>query len=75
MSVSPNPTNGKAWISFTAHAKESYTIEVRDAYGKLLLYKDGITVAGTNQAEIDISNKPNAVYFVTLVNKEIRQKQ
>jgi len=74
MSISPNPTNNKAWVSFTAHTKDSYTIEVRDAYGKLLLLKDGMTIAGRNQAEIDMSNKPNAVYFVTLVNKEIGQK-
>ncbi|HEX5154080.1 MAG TPA: T9SS type A sorting domain-containing protein, partial [Parafilimonas sp.] len=74
ISVSPNPTNGKVWISFTAHAKENYSIAVRDVLGKLLLYKDGVTIEGKNQAEIDLSNKPNAVYFVTLVNKGIGQK-
>ena len=66
--VTPNPTNGKAIFFFTEKTKDKYAVEVTDVYGKVLIKKEGISVEGTNEVELDLSNKPNAVYFVSLID-------
>ena len=34
----------------------------------------GMTIKGVNEAEIDMGNKSNAMYFVTLINEEGERK-
>ncbi len=74
LSVSPNPTNGRARLYFTAHTKDKYTVEVIDMYGKVIMLREGVSIQGTNQVELDLSNKPQAMYFISLISKETGRK-
>ena len=66
ISVSPNPTNNETTISFNCYNKEEATLKLYDSKGNLFETAIIDCTPGGNQVKIDLSSKPDGVYFVTI---------
>ncbi|HRH47805.1 MAG TPA: T9SS type A sorting domain-containing protein [Panacibacter sp.] len=64
--IMPNPAKDQAVFSFTTASSYNYLMQVTDLTGKILLRKQGVTVAGANRLPLDIHNFSNGMYIVTL---------
>ena len=64
--IYPNPSNGIYTIE-SSSSSESFNVQVIDVTGKSILIA---TCHG--KSEIDISNSPNGIYFVTIENKNTK---
>jgi hypothetical protein len=62
----PNPTSGKATISFTSNVSAKYSLKVTDVIGRIMI-SDNISAAeGYNTKEINLENVAKGLYFITL---------
>ena len=64
--VFPNPTSSSLSVFFESPLMESAVIEVRDVMGRLVLEKTWMTVTGTNQTVLEISELAPGTYLVVL---------
>ncbi|NTW32499.1 MAG: T9SS type A sorting domain-containing protein, partial [Bacteroidetes bacterium] len=65
--IFPNPTSGKATISFDLKEKSNTEISVFDMQGREAIHNElGNLEAGTNQKEIDISDIPQGTYLIRI---------
>jgi hypothetical protein len=62
----PNPTTGKATITFNALASERYVMHVTDLLGKIILSQEIISVDGINTQDIDLENSGRGMFIVTI---------
>lgn len=62
----PNPTSGKAAISFTSDKDAKYSFKVVDAIGKVMVNETITAVAGYNQKDINLEGVAKGIYFVSL---------
>ena len=68
MLVMPNPVKDIATIKFSAERAYSYTINVNDMSGKLLLSQKGTAVAGSNTERLNVQQYATGTYFITIIN-------
>jgi len=62
----PNPTSGKATVTFNAEQNGNYVIKVIDVLGKTMVFESISAVEGYNMKEIDLTGVAKGMYFVTL---------
>lgn len=62
----PNPSSGIINVTLTADKFEHADIQVMDALGKIVYTLEGINVQGTNTVQIDLSDEPQGLYFVSV---------
>ncbi len=62
----PNPTNGIINVTLTSDKFENANIQVLDALGKIVYTTEGINISGTNTVQVDLTNEPQGLYFVTV---------
>ena len=68
MLLMPNPVKDIATIKFSAERAYSYTINVNDMSGKLLLSQKGTAVAGSNTERLNVQQYATGTYFITIIN-------
>ncbi|HEX5151048.1 MAG TPA: T9SS type A sorting domain-containing protein [Parafilimonas sp.] len=73
LQVFPNPATKTVFIVFTAKEQISYSFELKDISGKILLSKNGRSIIGKNKISIDISKYAQGIYFVTFNNEHIQR--
>ena len=66
ISVAPNPTKNETFISFNCYNKEEATLKLYDSKGNLFETNIIDCVPGGNHVKLDLSSKPDGVYFVTI---------
>jgi hypothetical protein len=71
INIYPNPANNTASVTFMENKIESYTIQVTDISGKILLQKSNTSTIGENKINLDISKFEKGTYIVYLINKEM----
>jgi hypothetical protein len=62
----PNPTNGITTISFGSTSVNA-TIRINSLDGRLIHEQQNIN---SNQVQVDLTNQPQGIYFVTIQNKD-----
>jgi hypothetical protein len=70
----PNPTSGRATITFTASMDAKYTLKVADVLGKVMINEDISAVEGFNMKEINFEGMSKGMYFIT-IQSEGRQSE
>ncbi|MEX6690331.1 T9SS type A sorting domain-containing protein [Danxiaibacter flavus] len=65
----PNPANGKTTVVFNGTNNKYSAMELRDATGKLLLYKKVQTVKGEMRTEINTAIYAPGIYYVVLIDQ------
>ncbi len=68
MSVYPNPTNGELFVDVTTLDAQDFTISVVNTLGQTVKEVKQVQSNG-GKIKIDLSDKNNGVYFVTLKSK------
>ncbi|MEP6683130.1 MAG: T9SS type A sorting domain-containing protein [Parafilimonas sp.] len=68
MLLMPNPVKDIATIKFSADRAYTYSINVNDISGKLLLSKKGTAVTGVNTEKLNVQQFANGAYFITIIN-------
>lgn len=66
VSVVPNPFDNQASVSFISPSTETMTVEVIDAFGKLVFENKVQPIEGTNLFDLSGTNLQSGVYFVRL---------
>jgi len=66
----PNPTNGKATISFTSDRTAKYSMKVVDMIGKVLINETLSVVEGYNMKEINLENMSKGIYMISVQTEE-----
>ena len=66
INVYPNPTSGKASLTFTSANDATYSLKVYDLVGKVLISEDVDIITGFNQKDFNFENVAKGMYFVTL---------
>jgi hypothetical protein len=66
LNVYPNPSRNNATLVFQSKASGDYHLSMTDATDKEVFTKDGKTVAGANNIEIDLGKFAKGVYMVNL---------
>jgi hypothetical protein len=62
----PNPTSGKATVTFNATDNGKYQLRVSDLLGKVIIEEMIPAVEGFNMKEIDLQGVTRGLYLVTL---------
>ena len=62
----PNPTSGKLNVSFTALAKEKYTLKLTDLVGRVMMSMPSTSEEGANLQELDLSNYAKGMYLLSI---------
>jgi uncharacterized repeat protein (TIGR03803 family) len=71
--LSPNPANGKVNVTLTGYSG-NVTIQLMDVNGKMLQERKVTTLFKVFQQEMNISNYPNGVYLVTVIDEKGNRK-
>ena len=67
MSCSPNPTNGKTTLLYTLSDDSDIEIFVFDMLGNEVLHVNSVKQnSGSHEAELDLSNMPDGMYFCNI---------
>ena len=75
-SVYPNPAQSNATIVFSSQKKGSkFEVVISNTIGETLLTNSGVTIAGKNMMQFDLSNFINGMYLVRLITEENIQTQ
>jgi len=61
LTVYPNPTNGKIFITLTHPISKDFEIRVFDSMGKMVLHV-------TDETTLDLSANPGGIYFITALS-------
>ncbi len=74
LSIYPNPVSSSVMLRFTIYEEGFTTLELFDITGEnVKSVKNEIKTPGNYEMEVDFSNLPKGVYFITLKsNKEIQ---
>ena len=72
VSVFPNPASDFMNITFESENKAGYQLVISDVSGKILHLVTGETNEGINEAGLDVSQLPNGIYFMELINNNNR---
>ena len=76
MHVVPNPASGEARLIFEQADAGRITVELLDPLGRSLgIVHDGMAMAGKQQIELPIAKLSKGLYFVSLVQGEVRLVQ
>jgi len=76
LSFHPNPNNGLFALRFKTSRKASLDIRISDINGKLVYNEKASRFKGTYEKEIDLTNQPKGVYFLSIVHgKEMTAKK
>jgi hypothetical protein len=67
--VYPNPSMGTSYLVFTATVEDQYLVEITDAFGRVILLKEGRSAKGENKIWLNTSNYAQGMYFVSLLDK------
>ena len=62
----PNPASGQTQVVFESKYSQSYTLNINNAVGEILMQKNVQASAGMNYVPVDIQLLPSGVYFYTL---------
>ena len=71
--IRPSITNAVTWLHLHDSTADVITIFVFDTYGKIILEK--IINNNTDIYQLDLSNSPNGLYFVTVQSKLFQQTE
>ena len=66
LSAYPNPTSGKATVSFTADRNAKYTMKVVDMIGNILVNESISATEGFNTNEINLENVAKGIYLISV---------
>ena len=66
----PNPTTGKAMISFTSDRSAKYSLKVVDMIGKVLISESLSVVEGYNMKEVNLEGMSKGIYLVSVQTEE-----
>ena len=66
----PNPTSGKATVTFTSDRTAKYSLRVVDMIGKVLISQDVAVVEGYNTKEINLENVAKGIYLISVQTEE-----
>ena len=66
----PNPTTGKATLSFTSARADRIRLSVVDLLGKTIISQDLEAVEGFNSNEIDLENAGKGIYILSIQTSE-----
>lgn len=74
--VFPNPNDGRFNITFKAEKTDSYTLELHNAIGEVVVSKNISNHAGTYQLPVVLDEMASGMYTIVLTNgkKEVYQK-
>ncbi len=67
--IYPNPSNGVFNIKMETSHEESYTLEIFNNLGVLVLKQEEVHIDGTYTSMVDLQGSPAGVYTVVLRNK------
>ena len=70
MNAYPNPTSGKATVTFTSDRTAKYSLRVVDMIGKVLISQDVAVVEGYNTKEINLENVAKGIYLISVQTEE-----
>jgi hypothetical protein len=62
----PNPTSGKATITFNSSTSEKYSIRVVDMIGRTIITDISNAIEGYNMKEIDLQKASKGIYLVSI---------
>jgi len=66
----PNPTSGKATISFNSTSKSKYLVKVTDMIGNAVFTEVVNAFEGYNTREIDLTKMSKGVYVISLSSED-----
>ncbi|MBL0103731.1 MAG: T9SS type A sorting domain-containing protein [Bacteroidetes bacterium] len=66
----PNPTSGKADLSFGLNRNLKVEFKITDIYGKMISQEEINAVEGLNHHNTDLSNCAKGVYLLTLITSD-----
>jgi len=69
LNVYPNPATDETRVSFSAHSG-SYSIELTDLLGRVVLKETGTAVSGNNEYTLHLHQVPASVYTLTIRQNE-----
>ena len=70
----PNPTNGKATITFNSDRQAKYSLKVEDMTGRGLINEIISAVKGSNTKEINLANVAKGLYLVSVQSEDNKAK-
>ena len=62
----PNPTSGKAMVTFNSDRTAKYSLKVVDMIGKVLISENVSVVEGYNTKEINLENVAKGIYLISV---------
>ena len=62
----PNPTSGKATVTFNADRNANYSLKVIDLIGRVMITENIAAVEGYNTKEISLENVSKGIYFISV---------
>ena len=66
----PNPTSGKAQVTFTSDRDAKYTLKVVDMIGKVLINEALPVIEGYNTKDINLENLSKGIYIISVQTEE-----
>ena len=66
----PNPTSGKATITFNSDRNSNYSLKVTDMIGKVLISQDLSVVEGYNMKDINLENMSKGIYMISVQTED-----
>ncbi|MBK8566619.1 MAG: T9SS type A sorting domain-containing protein [Saprospiraceae bacterium] len=70
--VYPNPTNGAVTVEFVKQSPKLTMVEVRNAYGKLVMVKE--IEPKTERTELDLSRQPLGIYMIRINSENVQDR-
>ncbi len=70
--VYPNPTIGSVTVEFVKESPKPSIVEVRNAYGKLIMVKE--IEPKTERTEFDLSRQPLGIYMVRISSENVMDR-
>ncbi|MCW3084928.1 MAG: hypothetical protein JWP12_2294 [Bacteroidetes bacterium] len=68
LSIFPNPNDGNFTVSFSSTEKESYTIEITNALGQVVLKEDVKDFTGKYNKDLSVEEYGKGIYMISLTN-------
>ncbi|MBI3259626.1 MAG: choice-of-anchor D domain-containing protein [Ignavibacteriae bacterium] len=67
LNVTPNPSNGKVEIEYILREKSAVKVSLTDILGRpVMLIEDAVHESGTYNKTVDIGDKGDGIYFLTM---------
>lgn len=68
--ISPNPANKLAYVSFTSNHATSVSVDVLDVNGRMIMSQQAEVRNGANQLPVNISQLSPGLYFIRITDDE-----